>query len=106
MKEARIIMLEQFISEEPENPFNFYALAMEYLNDDLTKSLEKLVYVEKHFPEYLGTYYQLGKIYQEFEKFDWAEMTFKKGIEISKTQKNTKTEKELIAALKELDNYL
>ena len=88
------------LKKTPEDSFLNYALAMEYLAKDETENaiaqLEELV---KRDENYLGTYYQLGKLYEQKEETDKAIVTYKKGIEIAKIQDNNKAHGELNEAL-------
>ena len=48
MQEERLKILFQYLEEEPNEPFNIYAIAMEYLNKDILKAkfyLERLLSV-------------------------------------------------------------
>lgn len=102
MQAERLNILLNFLEEEPNEPFNKYALAMEYLKTDKNKSIELFEnLIEKH-SEYLATYYQLAALYVENEDFEKAISTYKKGIAIAENQKNEKTLKELKGALQML----
>ena len=102
MNNTRIELLKQYIKEEPDDPFNIYALANEYITNDPTKALEYFeLLLEKH-PEYLGTYYQAGKLYQSFNKLEEAKAIFESGITLAIKQVNSKTLNELRAALNEI----
>ena len=98
MNEARIKMLEQYISEEPNDPFNHYALACEYLSSDESKALVLLKEVAGTFPEYLPTYYHLAQTLVEFEEEGEALQVFEKGIALAENQNNEKALKELKSA--------
>jgi len=62
--------LAKIIFEEP--PQGSFEIALEYF--------EKSINLE---PEYIGTYYWLGKTYQKLERFDDALIIFEQGIELS-----------------------
>ncbi len=103
MNEARINLLKNYIDEEPSDPFNYYALACEYLNG---KEEEALVLFDKllsDFPEYLATYYQAAQLKAEFEQEDEALEIYEKGIALAKAQDNQKTLRELQTAKQNLE---
>ena len=68
MQEESLKILSELIKTEPEEPFNRYALAMEYAGKDTVESLRHLEVLLEIFPEYLPTYYQAATLYAEQEK--------------------------------------
>ena len=102
MNEARIQMLEKYISEEQNDPFNHYALACEYLGSDEAKALNLLQKVASKFPEYLPTYYHLAQTLVEFEEEEEALCVFEKGIALAENQENEKALRELKSAQQNL----
>lgn len=98
MNENRIQILEKYIAEEPENPFNRYALAMEYYELLPDKSLELLASLIEDHSNYLPSYYKLAHLLWEAEEYDRAKVLFEQGIALAKEQKDEKAEKELKAA--------
>lgn len=102
----RIEQLLEFIKIEPDEPFNRYALALEYMNFDVNLAKKHFEIIAKEHQNYLPLYYHLGKLYEELENYSEAVNVYKKGIEIALLQNNLKTEKELSNALKncELEN--
>ncbi len=102
---SRKDILLQMLSETPGDAFLIYALALEeHKEGDLpaaTKRLESLV--ESH-PDYLGSYYQLGKFYEEHNNREKAMSTYKVGIGMAKVQKADKMARELAEALFILDD--
>ncbi len=98
MQEQRLFFLEQYFREEPHEPFNGYALAMEYLSTDTPKALELFEMLYREHPDYLPTYYQLAKLYLESAAYSKAEEVYLKGMDLARQQSNSKTEKELKGA--------
>ncbi|GAB4037253.1 tetratricopeptide repeat protein [Spirosoma gilvum] len=95
MNDIRIEQLKQFIAEEPDEPFNVYALAMEYLND---RPDEARVYFDQllaNHPEYLPTYYHAAALYAERDERDYAAELYEKGIALAQKQQNQKALQEL-----------
>jgi Tfp pilus assembly protein PilF len=93
----RIKILEAYILEEPNNPFNYYALALEYKNSD---SKLASFYFHKLLSEhkgYLPTYFHAAIFFTELEEVDLANQIYVDGIELAKAQND-------LHALKELNN--
>lgn len=98
MNESRIELLKTYIKEEPNEPFNHYALANEYMAEDSRKALDIFLNVLKDFPDYLPTYYQTAKLLEEFEQEEKALEVYASGIELAQTQGNQKILNELKTA--------
>jgi len=99
MNEKRIKALNDFIEQDPEEPFNYYALAMEYISEQPDKALDILKLLMDKFPDYLPTYYQAGQVLHEAEAYEAAKEILEKGIALAKRQNDTKTLNELQASL-------
>lgn len=85
MPDTRLKQLFSFLESSPNDAFITFAIAKEYENlNDLDKSLEYYLKLEQHTPDYVGTYYHLGKLYEMLEKFKEAFFTYKKGMQIAK----------------------
>jgi tetratricopeptide (TPR) repeat protein len=56
------------------------------------------ILVEK-FPDYLASYYQLGKLYERIQQMPKAKDSYKKGIQVAQDAKDLKTLRELNEAL-------
>ena len=86
--------------KEPEDSFLNYALAMEYVADkqipEAIRIIEGVIQKDKN---YLGAYYQLGKLYEQSGQINDAINTYKEGIAIAGHQQNNKTLGELNQAL-------
>jgi tetratricopeptide (TPR) repeat protein len=94
-KMSRIEMLQSFAESEPENPFNWYALALEYQYLDPKKAYflyEKLL---KEHKSYLPTYYQAALFFAEQGSIYLAKQTFEKGISLAEQLNETNTLREL-----------
>lgn len=89
MHHIRLQKLLNFLESEPNDPFLKYALATEYLNaNDLDKSLEYYEDLLKNHPDYVGTYYHAGKLYEQLDRKADAISTYKKGMEVSRSVKD------------------
>ena len=95
MNNNRLTNLEEFLKLEPEDPFNWYAVAMEYKSISTSKFVEHIEYLLTHFPDYLATYYQSAEYLIEVSRNDEAEKILAKGIELAKDQKDSNTLREL-----------
>jgi len=102
MNNSRIEQLRKYIEEEPNDPFNIYALANEYISVQPQLALEYFEELIKNHPDYLGTYYQAGKLYSSFGNPEKAKMAFEQGISLALRQNKAKTLNELRGALNEI----
>ena len=99
---TRLEQLLRFAQEEPNDPFNVYAVAIEYLKLDSAKALPFFETLVKDHPDYLPTYYTFGKLLQQEKDFFRAKELFEKGIEQGTASQNMKAVGELKNALSEL----
>lgn len=103
MQISRLEKLLEFIKAEPEDPFLKYALATEYLRINQTdKALEYYEDLTANHPNYTGTYYHLGKLYEALDRKDDALKTYETGIKITREQKDNHALSELQAVYNEL----
>lgn len=91
----RIQLLTQFTEEEPENPFNWYALGLEYINSKPSETVVIFDKLLKENPEYLPTYYTAAVFFDEENQIEKAKSIFEKGIQLAQTTNQTKTLSEL-----------
>jgi tetratricopeptide (TPR) repeat protein len=102
MNSQRIEMLKKLISEEPQDPFYRYGLALEFITTNRPESLRLLKELIVNNPDYLPTYYQAGLLCIESDKMEEGEEILKKGIELARQQKDFKTMNELISLLENI----
>lgn len=95
MNNERLSNLEYFLKSEPEDPFNWYAIAMEYKSIDISKAKYHINHLLTHFPDYLPTYYQAAELLIEASKNEEAEGILEKGIQLAQVQKDSNTLREL-----------
>jgi Tfp pilus assembly protein PilF len=91
----RIQLLRQFSEEEPENPFNWYALAIEYRETDQEESFSLFAKLLEQHPTYLATYFPAAHLYAEMGEIDQSKLIFENGISLAREQKNSKALQEL-----------
>ncbi|MCE3281147.1 MAG: tetratricopeptide repeat protein [Bacteroidetes bacterium] len=102
---SRMAQLLEMLKSEPNDPFLNYALAVELAKlGQIDTSIDKLEALISGNPDYLGSYYMLGKIYEQALQPEKAIETYKKGIEIAKKLNDKKTLGELNEALLMLED--
>jgi len=100
MESNRLQQLLDFLENSPGDAFISFAIAKEYEGlGQLDKSLTTYEALVKSQPDYVGTYYHLGKLYEKLEKFEEAETTFTTGISIAKAAGDKHAAGELQGAL-------
>ena len=104
MTASRIDMINEMLRTNPNDPFLHYAAALEYKKiGDLPKATEIMESLVTDHPDYLATYYQLGKLLESQSRTDEAIPIYKKGREVAKKADDLKTLSELSEALMILD---
>ena len=89
MEISRLDKLLAFIQNEPEDEFLKYALATEYLRlNEVDKALGYYEDLVQNHPDYTGTYYHLGKLYEALGRRADAITTYEKGIQITKGKRD------------------
>lgn len=98
MNNSLLANLLAFYEEDPADPFNAYALAIEYAKSDPTEAGRFFdLLLEKH-PDYLPTYYHAGAFFAALEKTGRAEEVYQKGVALALVQQNAKAHRELLSA--------
>ena len=72
----RIEQLLKFVEEEPDNPFNLYALALEYQNVDIIKAAYYYDKLLKEHESYIPTYYHAAAFHTEQRSIDRAKLIY------------------------------
>ncbi len=93
----RLEQLKQFAIEEPEDPFNHYALALEYLKIDPSEAIRLFDALSLSHPDYLPTYYPYAQLLIERKEIEKAESVFQKGMSTARTKNEVKTLREIEA---------
>lgn len=102
MPTQRIEQLQRFHDEDPDDPFNIYALALEYMKIDVSKAtafFDKLLTSHK---EYLPTYYHAAKFFQDCGMTGKATEIFERGIALANKLNDQKARRELKSAYDEM----
>ncbi|MDB5114763.1 MAG: tetratricopeptide repeat protein [Mucilaginibacter sp.] len=106
MEINRLDKLLEFIKNEPEDEFLKYALATEYLRlNQADKALEYYEDLVNNHPNYTGTYYHLGKLYEALNRKQDAINTYEKGMQITKEKRDNHAFSELQAVYREATGY-
>ena len=98
----RLATLLEYQRDDPDDPFVRYALAQEYLKRGETD--EALAYFERlvdEQPDYIGTYYHLGKLYESLDRTEDAIRAYRIGIEWAGRASELHARAELQSALLE-----
>ena len=103
----RLERLQEFLDNEPNDPFLKYALATEHLR---LNNPEKALWffldlVDKH-TDYVGTYYHLGKLYEQIAQPKEALAIYEKGIAVAKKIKDQHALNELLGVYNSLQDEL
>ena len=99
MQNTRLVKLLEFLESDPNDSFILYALATEYnsLNDIENAFKYYLVLINQH-PDYVGTYYHLGKLYEKENQKDKAIAIYQKGMQTARTKRDMHALSELQGA--------
>lgn len=101
MNNSRIKILLQYLKDEPNDPFNIYALAMEYIQVNPSKSKVYFEELLDQHPDYLATYHHAAALFAEEGDKKKAENIYLKGIALAENQKNSHALRELKNAYNE-----
>jgi tetratricopeptide (TPR) repeat protein len=106
MTTDRLKMIETMLETNPRDSFLHYAAALEYQKSgDAAQAIKILRQLIRQNPDYLASYYQLGKMLEEKSQADEAVEVYKAGTTIARKQNDSKTLGELSEALMLLDVY-
>jgi tetratricopeptide (TPR) repeat protein len=104
MNTDRIKLLEQYLKEDPSDPFSIYALALEYQHQNVEKAADLFEKLLNEHPTYLPTYYMAGSFYGDQSKPERALEILKKGLVLAKAQQNLNSARELLSAIQNLED--
>lgn len=98
--EERIPLLLGFLADDPSDAFSRFALAQEYARLDQTEqALAEYARLTREQPDYVGTYYHLGKLLEAAGQRDEAEQTYRTGISVAERLRDAHSRAELNDAL-------
>lgn len=100
----RIATLLAFLADDPADPFTRFALAQEYVKagrtDEARAAYEALV---ADAPDYVGTYYHLGKLCETLGDVNAARRAYSDGIDVATAARDLHARAELQSARLALD---
>lgn len=100
MNRSRLNQLLEFLDQSPDDPFTRYSVAYEYLlQGNLTAAEGYFRQMLTRHPEYIGTYYHLGKTLESLDKRDEALDVYHAGIKMATKLNDAHNLRELKAAL-------
>lgn len=103
----RLERLQDFLNSEPNDPFLKYALATEYLRlNNQEKALWFFLNLVDNHSDYVGTYYHLGKLYEQMALPKKAVEIYEKGIAVAKKIKDQHALNELMSVYNSLQDEL
>jgi tetratricopeptide (TPR) repeat protein len=97
-----LVQLEEFFKEDPHDPFNIYALALEYQKTEIKKAKELFDLLLSEHEDYVPTYYHASNLYLALNLNEEAIKILEKGIEKCKNQREIKAMQELKTVYDEL----
>jgi predicted Zn-dependent protease len=104
--ESRIPQIEEMLTTQPDDPFLRYALALEYIKIGKTdQSKVLLIELTTSNPDYLASYYQLGKLEENQGETEEAIFHYQEGKKRALSHGDLKTAGELSEALMMLDIF-
>lgn len=99
MSSSRLAQLQNFLSNSPEDSFILFALAKEYEKlGQHQPALQHFLQLVDSDPEYIGTYYHLGKLYEQLGDPQQAWTTYTTGMEIAQRLGEQHARQELAGA--------
>ena len=106
-KMDRIAKLKAFINQYPADMFSRHALAMEFIKlQRYPEALEAMIALLAADENHSGTYYHLGKLYEQLGDHENALKVYEKGINIADKVKAGNDLRELKGALSQLKDEL
>jgi predicted Zn-dependent protease len=80
----RMSQLLEFLKEAPEDPFLNYALAQEHMSAGNREEARRLLeWLLQHHPDYVASYYHLGKLLEKEGQKEAAMEVYETGISIA-----------------------
>ena len=99
MQNTRLNKLLEFLDNDPNDSFILYALATEYNSlNDIEKAFNFYLKLVNEHPNYVGTYYHLGKLYEKEGEKDKAIEIYQTGMSIARSKRDMHALSELQGA--------
>ena len=100
----KIEQLKDFLKANPNDAFLQHALALEYVkvgDEQAAKGLFENILINE--PNYVGSYYHLGKLLERINDNQTAIVVYQTGMKEAKLAKDNHSYNELQAALEDLE---
>ncbi len=99
MSTTRLSKLLDFLESDPNDPFILYALATEYnAQNDKEKAYSFYLQLTDQHPDYVGTYYHLGKLLEKDGQQEKAIEIYQKGMQVARNKRDMHAFSELQGA--------
>ena len=96
----RVDEIKKMLKTDPNDSFLTYALALEHEKaGDVKAAVKILEELNRQDPDYLGSYYRLGQLYENSNKADKAIAIYRSGIKLADEKNDFKAKGELEEAL-------
>jgi tetratricopeptide (TPR) repeat protein len=102
MNTNRLEQLFAFLKDDPKDPFNIYAVALELSKSDGTKAMEYYQTLLNEYPSYVPAYYHAAKLQEVLGNRNESEKIYIKGMEVSRSSNQMKAYRELQSAYNQL----
>ncbi len=100
----RLALLQDFLRDDPDDPFTRFAIAQEHAKaGDTAAALEAYQALARDRPDYVGTYYHLGALLRSLGRDDDAAEVLRSGIAAATAAGDTHARAELQGALLEAE---
>ncbi len=99
MQNQRLTKLFEFLEADPTDSFILYAIATEYnVQQDSENALKYYLQLTQLHPDYVGTYYHLGKLYEKLGNKEQAIKTYQDGMQAARNKRDMHALSELRGA--------
>lgn len=100
MATNRLAMLQEMLSQDPNNSFARYGLAMELKNSgDFDESITEFRKLLERDEDYAAAYFHLGQALEKVGEVELARAVYKKGMEVTTRKGDLHACAEIEAAL-------
>ena len=99
MQHQRLVKLFEFLESDPNDSFILYAIATEYnVQGDLENALKYYLQLTEKHPDYVGTYYHLGKLYEKLGQQEEGMKIYQTGMQAARQKRDMHALSELQGA--------
>jgi tetratricopeptide (TPR) repeat protein len=100
MATNRLEILQGMLSQDPNNSFARYGLAMELVKSgNYSEAVSEFQTLLQHDENYAAAYYHGGQAYEKLGEIEEARRIYEKGIEVTTRKGDAHTRSEIEAAL-------